>query len=399
MTPERTPEGLEARLKPRGFGRFISAVFLLVWLCGWAAGECFALWLLIKGGLGFLSGNPPLNGSQPMTAGFALMIGLFLLLWLSFWTLGGYLAGREFLRLLWSEDRIVARSDALVLHRRIGPFRSTRTIQRSDLLRVHATPKCRLVAETAAGSVELTSLARGPECQALASVFQQEMGLKADELRQDVSLPERWSEVADAEGGIALVENEPQRRARGRIAWGLTALAASLTLALVALSKDRPDQLSMAVVLGAISALLAWYSWRTTHTRLEWRLEPGRLRLRRRSSRWMKDLFEGSSLELVETSDSDGDRWFTLYAVAAGAPQLETAPLPWDRKHRRKLEHVMDDSSAPRRLGAWLARRAGLRLEDRTTAEHKKQDLAALIAKLESGGRFSRWMAKHIPRP
>jgi len=398
MIQERTAEGLETRLRPRGFGRFVSAPFLLVWLCGWAVGEGFALWLLYRGVLALL-GGAALPGNDAPAGAQALMIGLFLVVWLSFWTLGGYLAARELLRLIWSEDRIVARHDALVVHRGIGPFRSTRTIARDDLLQIQATPKRRLVARTPDGAVELTSLASRDECESLAKTLQSEMGLKTDAPRDAGSLPEQWSEVPDAEGGIALVQNERVRRARGRFAWILTTLCASAALALVATSaKERTDQRAFAGILAGISAVAAWGSWRLSHTRLEWRLEPGRLRLRRRSARRVKEIFEGTSLELIETSDSDGDAWFTLHAVAADAPQ------PWDpsrlpkRRHRRRLAHVMDDASTPRRLGAWLARKTTVRLEDLTTPEHRLRERAALIARLEAGGRFSRWMAKRIPR-
>ena len=88
-----------------------------------------------------------------------------------------------------------------------------------------------------------------------------------------------------------------------------------------------------------------------------------------------------------------------MNVVVAGAPPPDlTYPLA-DRRWRRRIAREMDDPTVPRRLGAWLVRRSGLRLEDRTTAERKKLELGQLIARLESGGRFSRWMARHIPRP
>ena len=46
---ERTERGFEARLQPRGAGRLFGAAFLLVWLCGWLAGESVALWFLVRG--------------------------------------------------------------------------------------------------------------------------------------------------------------------------------------------------------------------------------------------------------------------------------------------------------------------------------------------------------------
>ena len=42
MNLERTEAGLETRLRIAGISRFGGAAFLLVWLAGWAVGECFA---------------------------------------------------------------------------------------------------------------------------------------------------------------------------------------------------------------------------------------------------------------------------------------------------------------------------------------------------------------------
>jgi hypothetical protein len=400
MTPERTPEGLEARLKPRGVGRFFSAAFLALWLCGWLAGESFALWILIKGGQAVVTGRSLPPGADPPSPAGALAIGLFLAVWLSFWTLGGYLASRELLRLLWSEDRIVAGYESLVVRRRLGPFRWSRTVPRSSLVRIYCVErKGRMMTETTEGPVELTTLARGAECQALATAFQREMGLNPDVAGAPSAPPDRWRETIDDEGGVALIEDGDLRRTRGRVAWGLTFLSVSGLLALASYASRQAEALPILYGLGAMTAALAWSSWRISNTRLEWRLDPGRLRLRRRSGRRVKDLFEGDSLELVETSDSDGDSWFALNAVAAGAPPPSSPPRLSDRRYRRKIVHVMDDPTIPRRLGAWLAGRAGIRLDDRSTAASKQEELAALIVRLESGGRFSRWIAKHIPRP
>jgi hypothetical protein len=400
VKPERTPEGLEARLKPRGVGRYFSAAFLSVWLCGWLVGECFALWILVMGAASLLTGGEVPGWSEPAEPAMALMTGVFLIVWLTFWTFGGYAAARELLRTIWSEDRIVARADALVVHRSLGPFRSTKTIPRSDLRRIYAIArKCRLMAETLTGPVELTSLARGPACEELANALRREMGLSSDETRGMGSLPESWSEVVDAEGGMAIVENERQRRARARFAWGGTFFLATVALALVWSPDRRRDALPAACVFGALTVAIGWSAWRLTRTRLEWRIDPGRLRLRRRAAGWVKDLFEGNALELVETSDSDGDAWYTLCAAAAGAGPPQSPPRLSERRVRRRIAHEMDDPTVPRQLGAWLARRAGIPLQDRADPELRTVELAKLISRLESGGRLSRWIARRIPRP
>jgi len=82
MTPERPAEGLVLRLKPRGIVRFISSAFLGVWLCGWAVGETFVLWMLLTGALSLLTGRPPEPGREPLQLGPTLVVGAFLLVWL-----------------------------------------------------------------------------------------------------------------------------------------------------------------------------------------------------------------------------------------------------------------------------------------------------------------------------
>src|SRR5262245_32857685 len=104
MPLERTNEGRELRLASRGAGRFLSAGFLAFWLCGWAVGETLVLFILVKGAIALFTGQPPEPGRAPLEAGPALMTGAFLLVWVTFWTFGGYAAIAEFLRLVFGED-------------------------------------------------------------------------------------------------------------------------------------------------------------------------------------------------------------------------------------------------------------------------------------------------------
>src|SRR5512133_1729810 len=141
MKTNRTPEGLEATLSSSGFGRFITAAFLGLWLLFWTAGEGFALWMLVKGAWALLTGEPPEPGRDPLGAEGALPMGLFLLIWVSFWTLGGILAGREFLRLLFGRDIVRARAEALEIVHSYGLFRSHKDIPREDLRRFYQRPR------------------------------------------------------------------------------------------------------------------------------------------------------------------------------------------------------------------------------------------------------------------
>src|SRR2546428_13472131 len=110
MDGERTMDGLEFRLRPRGPGRWFKAAFLGLWLCGWAAGEAFALWALVIGARALLTGEPPKPAAAPLQVGAALGMGAFLLAWLAVWTLGGIAAGTPTLQSWLVEDRPLAHS-------------------------------------------------------------------------------------------------------------------------------------------------------------------------------------------------------------------------------------------------------------------------------------------------
>src|SRR3972149_1555558 len=68
-------------IPPRGInaGDSVGTGFLCVWLCGWLAGECFALFFLV----GIATGRE--KGGGIAAAGS-------LLVWLTFWTFGGLMA-------------------------------------------------------------------------------------------------------------------------------------------------------------------------------------------------------------------------------------------------------------------------------------------------------------------
>src|SRR5262249_40599299 len=124
------PLGLDPwTLRPRGIGRFFSAAFLVFWLAGWVVGEVFAAVVVGGGAIALLAGSPG-PGREPLAWGPALAIGAFLLVWLALWTLGGFLAMRELLRLTWAEDLLTVEPDGLTIEHHLGPFRSRRHFTR-----------------------------------------------------------------------------------------------------------------------------------------------------------------------------------------------------------------------------------------------------------------------------
>ena len=394
----------EIRLAPRGPGRYFSAAFLFVWLCGWAFGEAFALWFLIRGAIALLTGTPPDAGREPLPLGPTLAAGVFLLVWLVFWTLGGIMAMRELLQLLWGADILVVRGGTLEVTRWRGPFRSRREITRDTLRRISLAPKNdRLVAETRHGQVELSTLGTRAEREQAMRSLRAILGLSEADAAGESGLPGQWQEIITPEGERVLVPNLATRRVQARVAAGFAMVAAALAFAI-----GRAAVRDLALVPGAILALaaagaLGWGTAWLVRGRNEWRIGSGRLVLRRRFGARVEERFEARRLELTVSSDSDGDDSFVLEAVgepvagpgAASDPALRTAP---PSARRRAIARAVHEPSMPRALGEWLARAADVPFEDRSTREARAKELADLLAQLEASGRFGRWAAKTVQR-
>lgn len=374
----RTEQGLEVLLKPRGLGRFFGAGFLSFWLCGWAAGEAFALWLLGAGAPG-------------------LAMGAFLLLWLCLWTFGGYAAITELLRLVWSEDRIVAGTGILRVMHRLGPFRSRVEIPNDTLRRIYLAPGGKaLSADTDNGPIVLSTLGSVAEREEAAAALRGELRVPEElEAGTARSLPAGWEELVSPEGEAILVKDLAMRQKQARVALGLTIALASLALVLVAQACKDLKLIPLAAMACAAAAGAGWGTTRLARTRIEWRIRSGSLTRWRRSGERTGGLFEATRLELTRFSDSDGDDSFVLEAVAPGAVPI---PTSWPRKGRRTMERALGDPALPRRLGAWLSARAHLPLEDRTTQEAMKRDRELAFARMRDSGPLGRRIADWVER-
>lgn len=95
-------------------------LFLGFWLCGWLIGEFFALTTLLGGRAG-------IGGS------------LFLLVWLSLWTVGGVAAWYMWLWSLTGEETIVVGPDAISVRRTVFGVGRTRLLARRALRNLRAT--------------------------------------------------------------------------------------------------------------------------------------------------------------------------------------------------------------------------------------------------------------------
>jgi hypothetical protein len=379
-------------LEPRGAGRFFTAGFLLFWLCGWAIGEGFALWILGNGAAALMTGTP--------LKGPALAMGAFLLLWLSFWTLGGIAAVAAFLQMVWAEDRLTTEGGGLVLQRQRGPFLRRREFPRDTVRRILISPRNGALAlETGQATVELSPLGTPEERAAAASALRSELGIPDVALvRLDDALPKGWEEVITPEGARAVAPDRGTRRTQARVAAALTVGAGALAAALIRESLDKVQLLPFAILfsLGTV-ALAAGCIW-LARGRMEWRIGSGSLTLRRRFGSGVKDVFEARRFELTTTpGSSDSHEYTTLEAVStveASEPFTIPALSRIRAKNRRQVVSVTGDPMIPRRLGAYLARAGNVPFVDRTTPEARQADLAAIQEQLEKSGPLGRFAVR-----
>ncbi len=389
------PDNLDLRFRPRGAGRFVGAGFLLVWLCGWAAGELFALAMLFGGLIALVTGQPPLGGKEPLQLGPALAVGAFLLVWVSFWTFGGIMAMRELLRMLWAEDHLVLSPGNLSLTRRLGPFSKTRQLAPADIQRVYLQlPSSVLVAQIGADSVELTNLGTLAERTEAAGQLRAALSLPADvENAGATALPKGWEEVFTPRGETVLTSDLKTRHKQALIVTGIALVAWAGLFLLLWESLRAPNLWGLTAMAAALVVWLSWGSYRLHRTRKEWRLERGRLTLQRRTGWQVIELAEARGLELIETHDSDGDRTYELRA-------LETADAAFRRGKPARhftIHRVIHDPTEPRGLGRWLAQRAEIPLDDQIPTDSAREaEWRQLRDWLANSGKLGRIAARFL---
>ncbi|MBK8475793.1 MAG: hypothetical protein IPL39_05625 [Opitutaceae bacterium] len=391
MLIERTFDGWEARLRARGLARYFGAAFLSFWLCGWAAGEVFALAGLVGITWQAATGQP-IHSSMPSIGNpaTALPIAGFLLLWLALWTFGGITACWAFLRMLLAEDQLLVRADSLTVIRRAGPVHRTQQLPRDSIRRFYRIPgtglRRKLMAEATIGAVQITELATVEELDRLEPELIRELGLKPV---TTTALPPGWEQIPVPEGGTALVES-PAKRRRNAIA---VAVLASLGL-LLALWSAGAGHLPAALFLGGLTVFAGWAAWRMLLGRYEWRWSGGGFRLDWRSGGTVRTVFKGVSLELGVTSDSDSDDWYELAVFETPPPK---SGLPTKCRKHKYIARTMRDPLVPRALGEWLAREAGQPLLDNATSAALSERTEELRKHLEASGKLGSWIAKMIP--
>lgn len=341
--------GPSASLRPTGVARYFGAVFLLVWLAGWALGETLALGflvMLIRSVVGSAIGMSwPIPGGDWIAGGAAGFVFLFLLVWLTLWTFGGYAAIRELLRTVAGEDHIAVQPAGVELQRRAGPFRRSRTFERSRIRGVRLRRNNRsLVIDTTSGCEEITQYGTVDERRAVADWLRRQLSLPENNRRIDpVAAPPGWRMTIEG-GTTHLTKSDPgAQRIAALILWVITALLGAIWF-----GSTHATTLGSAVAL-VLTGLFAWTAAWTTWSRHEWLVQHGRVTASRRFLTWHRERqFKSARLEVTTWTDSDSDDHYALHVL--------------DADGKRKIASEIHDEAEVVDLGEWLAARTGFPL-------------------------------------
>ncbi len=343
------------QLRATHWSRYLDAIFLLVWLMFWVVGEVVALVLvvmMIASALSAALGRPPLLASwAPPTDGSVSLFLVFLLIWLTLWTVGGIAAGTHLLRRLSGEDSIDATADGIHLTWRAGPIRRRREIARASIRRIRIQLKSHaVVADTDSGTVEISDLGDVEERRSLHAWLTSELGLAGEAhaaLRERELRPlERDVETQ----GTEIIVTHPTERVlitRARVTLFVAALMSlgwidAFRRGFMTNATTGEWVAALATLLVAASSL--WFR----QSRTEWALRPGRMLVRWRvGQRTLRehDFPASSTIEIEHHQDSDGDDRYAL--VIKGGSQ------------RRVLDRSLHDQYELLALGEWLSARTG----------------------------------------
>jgi hypothetical protein len=349
---QHTPDGLVVRSRPDGVGRIGGALFLAIWLCFWLVGETVVLGVLVSGASVLLTGHE-LSGAPRMIELLpALGVGGFMLVWITFWTFGGVMALLELLRLISSEEKLLVGPDALTIGHRRGPFSWTSTVKRADVRNVRVSPRTRmLVLDAGRRSYDVAQVRTPADERAAVFAVRKELGLDGAREGEPV-LPEGWEETITPEGDRVIVRDPRARKKQALVLAVIAMILWAIALANAWTALSRPSALPGAIGLTVLAALAAAGAYWLEASRQEFKIGGQRVVVRRRWRGTVRELLVADRLELVRSTDSDGDIWYKLEAVNTGAPKA--------RKVRRTLASAMNDPFPPTALGRRLAARAGV---------------------------------------
>ena len=275
------------------------------------------------------------------TIGRSMLGVLFLVLWLTFWTLGGVVALTHVVRSLAGEDVIGLRDGGFELVRRAGPFRRRYKFDRSRIRRLRIRPHDRaVVADMTKGSRVITTFGAPADREAVADWLRRHLGL-ADADSAIGAPPAAWDVRIEGEVAYLRKVRRGARLTRSVIAWLLVAATAAAWYA--SIGHEGP--------IGSIPALIALLllavgSAMTTWGRREWIVRPGELTLHRSFALWTSERpFRSARLEVIHEADSDNDHHYKVVVIDAGG--------------RKTLHSQVHDSGEVVDLANWLAARTG----------------------------------------
>ncbi len=356
--PVHDPEGPAFSLRPTGPGRFFVAAFLSVWLCGWVVGEVFALTALVAVIASLFNvqlGPPGWYVNRAESSALVLLIPLFLIVWLSFWTLGGLSAMRQWMTCLWAREVLVLAPDAIVVRRWIGPFKRTRRLARDQISTVMQTRQGgALQARVGDSTTDLVELGSAEQRRALAEHLRAQLSLgsgTAEEpgLELPATLPAGWELTVSETGEEMLV---PDRAIRRKQAHAMAVIAALLVVAFSlvlseTLSSSSRGSVAGSAVLGLLGGLSVFGWLRLAYGQVGWVLRSGALEYRSQlGRRSLRIPFQPAQLELRSAIDGDGDESVTLQAT--------------DGTRRRVVHRTLNDPISVRQLARWLSSRIGV---------------------------------------
>lgn len=294
-----------ATLRASGLRRYFDAAFLGLWLVGWAIGEVVAVGVIVAiilvPILRWREVDLPPFFESWTSAGVPIAIFLFLLVWVTFWTIGGYAALTHFLRSVAGKDRLRLLPAALELIRGAGPFRRTRVIDRADIRRVRVRHHDHaLVADTTFGTLLLTELGTIAERETIC----------------------RW-----LRGGLQLPPDGSMGPYAGQAPPGWTM---------------QPTE-DGSVRLHRKSAWLPWL-------RSEWLVGRGLVTHRRRLGPWLLvHAYDHAQFAVEHTTDSDGDDLYRLILRSA--------------RGERTIQSAINDDGELVDFARWLAEHTGFELQ------------------------------------
>jgi hypothetical protein len=290
-----------------------------VWLAGWAIGEVVAI-----GILGVIIASliphvrdvliPTEQAKWLMTGAFPFVL-CFLLVWATFWTIGGIAAITALLRSVAGVDRLRLQPVGMELERRAGPFRRVRVFDRSMIRRVRIRHHDEaLVADTPFGTQLLTELGTLQERTRVCGWLREHLQLPVSDADTTnivaSTAPPGWEAEVGEDGSTRLMRRTQRwRPIQAAILWFVTGLVIVGWLGRA--ESGAFTVLNLPHYLLTLS-LVAGSAWLTLE-RSSWLVRAGRLVFRRRIGPWLfEHPFEHARLDVESSTDSDGDRSYQL---------------------------------------------------------------------------------------